>query len=92
MEKRNQRPKKILQKRNNPSTSPSAASQAQNDRTNDQKSIIMITLKEGDKAPAFISKDQNGKKISLSDYKGKKLFCFSIPKPAHLPARLNRAT
>jgi thioredoxin-dependent peroxiredoxin len=36
----------------------------------------MITLKENDKAPAFIGKDQNGKKISLSDYKGKKLVLY----------------
>src|SRR5215813_10876150 len=36
----------------------------------------MITLKEGDKAPAFTGKDQNGKKISLSDYKGKKLILY----------------
>ena len=33
----------------------------------------MVILKEGDKAPAFTGKDQDGKKISLSDYKGKKL-------------------
>ena len=32
----------------------------------------MVTLKEGDKAPAFSGTDQNGKKISLTDYKGKK--------------------
>ena len=36
----------------------------------------MVTLKEGDKAPAFTAKDQNGKKISLSDYKGKKLVLY----------------
>ena len=36
----------------------------------------MITLKEGDKAPAFTGKDQDGKKISLSDYKGKKLILY----------------
>jgi peroxiredoxin Q/BCP len=36
----------------------------------------MITLKEGDKAPAFTGKDQDGKKISLSDYKGKKLVLY----------------
>ena len=36
----------------------------------------MITLKEGDKTPAFIGKDQNGEKISLSDYKGKKLILY----------------
>jgi len=36
----------------------------------------MVTLKEGDKAPAFSGKDQDGKKISLSDYKGKKLALY----------------
>lgn len=32
----------------------------------------MVTLIEGKKAPAFTGIDQNGKKISLADYKGKK--------------------
>ena len=36
----------------------------------------MILLKEGDKAPAFTGKDQNGKRISLADYKGKKLVLY----------------
>ncbi len=36
----------------------------------------MITLKEGDKAPVFTGKDQDGNPISLSDYKGKKLVLF----------------
>lgn len=36
----------------------------------------MITLKEGDKAPTFTGKDQDGKKVSLSDYKGKKLILY----------------
>lgn len=39
----------------------------------------MITLTEGDKAPAFKSKDQNGKAISLSDFKGKKLALYFYP-------------
>ncbi len=39
----------------------------------------MITLKEGDKAPAFSGKDQDGKKISLADYKGKKLILYFYP-------------
>ncbi len=39
----------------------------------------MITLKEGDKAPLFTGRDQDGKKISLSDYKGKKLVLFFYP-------------
>jgi peroxiredoxin Q/BCP len=36
----------------------------------------MVILKEGDKAPAFSGIDQDGKKISLSDYKGKKLVLY----------------
>lgn len=36
----------------------------------------MVTLKEGDKAPVFTGKDQNGKKISLADFKGKKLVLY----------------
>lgn len=39
----------------------------------------MVTLKEGDKAPAFSGVDQNGKKISLSDYKGKKIVLYFYP-------------
>lgn len=39
----------------------------------------MVTLKEGDKAPAFTSKDQDGKKISLSDFKGKKVILYFYP-------------
>jgi len=36
----------------------------------------MITLQQGDKAPTFSGKDQDGKKISLTDYKGKKLILY----------------
>lgn len=39
----------------------------------------MVTLKEGDKAPAFTGNDQDGKKVSLSDYKGKKLVLYFYP-------------
>jgi peroxiredoxin Q/BCP len=39
----------------------------------------MVTLKEGEKAPLFSGKDQNGKKISLSGYKGKKLVLYFYP-------------
>ncbi len=39
----------------------------------------MTTLKEGDKAPAFKSKDQNGKPVSLADYKGKKVVLYFYP-------------
>ena len=37
---------------------------------------IMVTLQEGDKAPAFTGKDQNGNKISLAIIKGKKLILY----------------
>jgi len=40
----------------------------------------MTTLKIGEKAPDFQSKDQDGNIISLSDYKGKKLVLFFYPK------------
>jgi len=36
----------------------------------------MITLKEGDKAPAFSAADQNGNTVSLKDYKGKMLVLY----------------
>jgi thioredoxin-dependent peroxiredoxin len=36
-------------------------------------------LTEGTKAPTFTGIDQNGKTISLSDYKGKKLVLFFYP-------------
>jgi peroxiredoxin Q/BCP len=39
----------------------------------------MVTLKEGDKAPGFKAIDQDGKTISLSDYKGKKLVLYFYP-------------
>jgi peroxiredoxin Q/BCP len=40
----------------------------------------MSHLKEGDKAPAFTAKDQNGKEVSLSDYKGKRVVLYFYPK------------
>ena len=39
----------------------------------------MVTLKEGDKAPVFKGIDQNENKISLADYKGKKVVLFFYP-------------
>ncbi|HSZ87033.1 MAG TPA: thioredoxin-dependent thiol peroxidase [Puia sp.] len=39
----------------------------------------MINLKEGDKAPVFSGNDQNGKKISLGDLKGKKVVLYFYP-------------
>ena len=40
----------------------------------------MNKLKEGDKAPNFSAKDQNGKEIRLIDFSGKKLILFFYPK------------
>lgn len=37
-------------------------------------------LKVGDKAPDFSAKDQDGKVISLHDYKGKKVILYFYPK------------
>lgn len=39
----------------------------------------MTHLQEGDKAPAFTGKDQNGNKVSLSDLKGKKVVLYFYP-------------
>jgi thioredoxin-dependent peroxiredoxin len=38
-----------------------------------------LALKEGDKAPVFTGIDQNGKSVSLSDWKGKKLVLYFYP-------------
>jgi peroxiredoxin Q/BCP len=44
------------------------------------KNIIMSThLKEGDKAPTFTGKDQDGNKISLASLKGKKVVLYFYP-------------
>lgn len=40
----------------------------------------MTTLKTGDKAPDFSGTDQNGKEITLTDFKGKKIVLFFYPK------------
>ncbi len=40
----------------------------------------MITLKEGDKAPEFTTADQDGKTVSLSGFKGKKVVLYFYPK------------
>lgn len=39
----------------------------------------MTTLKEGQKAPAFKGKDQNGNTVSLSDFKGQKVVLYFYP-------------
>jgi peroxiredoxin Q/BCP len=40
----------------------------------------MSTPKEGDQAPGFTAKDQNGNEVSLSDFKGKKVILYFYPK------------
>lgn len=42
--------------------------------------MSITQLQEGDAAPAFEGVDQDGNKVSLSDYKGKKLILFFYPK------------
>ncbi len=37
-------------------------------------------MKVGDKAPDLLGKDENGKEIRLSDYKGKKVVLYFYPK------------
>ena len=39
----------------------------------------MIKLTEGEMAPNFISKDQNGKRISLADFTGKRVVLYFYP-------------
>ena len=40
----------------------------------------MSCLAAGDKAPAFSLPDQNGRKVSLADFSGKKLLVYFYPK------------
>ena len=37
-------------------------------------------LKEGDKAPEFTSKDQDGNEVSLKDLRGKRVVLWFYPK------------
>ncbi len=37
-------------------------------------------MKVGDKAPDLLGKDENGKEVRLSDYKGKKIILYFYPK------------
>lgn len=37
-------------------------------------------VKEGNKAPDFTAKDQNGNKVKLSDYKGQRVVLYFYPK------------
>jgi len=45
-----------------------------------KKPNTMALLKEGEKAPEFTAKDQDGNDISLSDYRGKKVILYFYPK------------
>jgi peroxiredoxin Q/BCP len=45
-----------------------------------EKGVIMAKLNVGDKAPSFSLSDQDGKKVSLSDFKGRKLLLYFYPK------------
>ena len=40
---------------------------------------MATTLKEGQEAPAFKGKNQNGETVSLADYKGKKVVLYFYP-------------
>jgi len=40
----------------------------------------MVELKIGDNAPSFSLKDQEGKTVSLADFKGRKLLVYFYPK------------
>jgi peroxiredoxin Q/BCP len=44
------------------------------------KYTTMIQLKEGSEAPMFDGIDQNGNKLKLTDFKGKKLVLYFYPK------------
>ena len=48
--------------------------------TDHARRIIMTLPETGGKAPAFSLMDQDGNKIKLSDFKGKKLLLFFYPK------------
>ena len=45
-----------------------------------EKLLIMIELKEGDKAPSFKGLDENGNEIKLTDFAGSKLVLYFYPK------------
>ena len=50
---------------------------------------MLITLKEGQKAPTFEGQDQDGNIVSLSDYRGQKVILYFYPKD-DTPAALHR--
>ena len=42
--------------------------------------VVHMPLKPGDKAPAFTLLDQDGNKVKLSDFKGRKVLVYFYPK------------
>ena len=48
--------------------------------TLDKYSFVMDKLNVGDKAPDFIANDQNGNKLTLADFKGRRLVLYFYPK------------
>jgi cytochrome oxidase Cu insertion factor (SCO1/SenC/PrrC family) len=48
--------------------------------TQDWEDQKMATLKKGDSAPDFNLIDQEGKKVKLADFKGKKVLLYFYPK------------
>ena len=40
----------------------------------------MATLRAGEKAPDFALEDQNGQKVKLGDFKGRKVLLYFYPK------------
>ena len=52
----------------------------QTDYAANERRLIMRKLNTGDKAPHFQLKDQNGQRVGLSDFAGKKLFLYFYPK------------
>jgi peroxiredoxin Q/BCP len=55
----------------------SSTDQQINKPTNERSNMTHLT--EGKKAPAFKGKDQNGKTVSLADFKGKKVVLYFYP-------------
>src|SRR5690349_18528845 len=45
----------------------------------DSYNYDMTHLKEGEKAPAFTGKDAQGNKVSLADYKGRRIALYFYP-------------
>ena len=55
-----------------------------------ERGIVVAQLKVGAKAPAFTLNDQSGKKVKLSDFKGRRVVVYFYPK-ADTPGCTNQA-